>query len=412
MSASPEVPITIHHVGDDPDADEAILELIEGDGYEDTGIAAPRIYARPDFHRLVGRMAGGELRRIFAAADGAIVGSLTWLERELDAAIVGDGPRRLLNALPWFGSHGGPLIGPGIPEEPAWEAAHALVAEFRAASQAEDVLATTLISSPNDDPEFVDLLVDAFEPTEIDWRRSQITPLPVSANDSPERIGERLLMDTFGQKTRNLVRKGLKEGFTIRQRDDDAAWHALETLHAAGMTAIGGPVKPPAHFAALRESHRMAQRLWVAEDGGQIVAALLLLWAGGHVEYLVPAVDADHRSRQPMAAIIYSAMVEAVAGHDIDWSWGGTPMGHDSLHRFKAGFGGEDAPYAIMCRPGPAGVDRLRAIGPARLGQAAPWWYAYPFAALGGDAGDANDDAGDATSDEADGRTRHGREPS
>jgi len=361
------------HLVHDPDAaaDARLEPLLARD-------PVAQIYAHPRYHRALETMVGG--RRVVALAGpaSAPVGALTWLERETDAG-------RILNALPWFGSHGGPCIAADRPPAERIAVAAALAAAFRAAVDRDGVLSGTMILGFADDGPRRAAIEAALAPEAVDERIAQVTPLPPAVGEADE-IGETLLRETFGQKTRNLVRKGRRQSFDVSVRDDDAAWAALHALHAAGMEAIGAPVKPAAHLAALRTLPEQDRGLWIAGEGREIRAAMLLLRWGGTVEYVVPAVDPDHRSRQPISVLVHAAMIDAVQRGDHRWSWGGTPAGQDRLHHFKAGFGARDVPYAYLCRSGPGGRARLAAVGRAGLPRLAPWYYAWPFDQLDAEA--------------------------
>ena len=51
------------------------------------------------------------------------------------------------------------------------------------------------------------------------------------------------MMHRYHYKTRNMVRKALKEGITIRQRPEQDALKWLYTIHTENMAAIGGKHK-------------------------------------------------------------------------------------------------------------------------------------------------------------------------
>ncbi len=325
-------------------------------------------FARPEYHRCLVRMTGGRLVRAFAGPADAPLGAMSWIEGGPPGA-------RVLNALPWFGSHGGPTVAADLPPDAAHAVAASLAARFREAAGESGVRSACLVLGLGDTGDRRRAIEEAFGPEVVDERIAQLTPLP----PADPAIHERLLAETFAQKTRNLVRKGLREGFDVAVRDDGEAWRRLHELHAAGMQAIGGPVKPASHLEALRSLPAGHRELWTAGDEDGIAAAMLLLRWGGTVEYLIPAVAAESRPRQPISAIVHHAMLAAIHRGDRAWNWGGTGRGQRSLHHFKAGFGAREMPYAVLCRSGPGGLEPLRRRGAAGLAADAPWFYCWPY---------------------------------
>ena len=331
-------------------------------------------FARPEYHRCLAAMTGGRLVRAIAGPAAAPEGVMTWLEG-------GPTDGRVLNALPWFGSHGSPSVAADLPPAEADAVAASLAGAFGEAAGESGVRSACLVLGLGEAAERRRVIEQAFGAEVTDERIAQRTPLPAVGDGDADAVGRTLLQEVFGQKTRNLVRKGLRESPGIAVRDDDEAWNRLHELHAAGMAAIGGPIKPAEHLAALRSLPREHRELWTAPDpdGRGIAAAVLLLRWGGTVEYLVPAVAAEARPRQPISAIVHHAMVAAILRGDRWWNWGGTGRTQRSLHHFKAGFGAVDVPYAVLCRCGPGGLEPLRRRGPAGLAADAPWFYAWPY---------------------------------
>ncbi len=333
-------------------------------------------FARPEYHRCLAAMTGGRLVRAVAGPADASEGVITWLEG-------GPPDGRVLNALPWFGSHGSPSVAADLPDAAADAVAASLAGARGEAAGEPGVRSACLVLGLGETAERRRAIEAAFGAEVADERIAQRTPLPKVADGGgdADAVGRTLLEEVFGQKTRNLVRKGLRESLRIAVQDDAEAWDRLHELHAAGMRAIGGPVKPPEHLAALRRLPEAHRELWTATDpdDGRIVAAVLLLRWGGTVEYLVPAVAAEARPRQPISAIVHHAMVAATLRGDRWWNWGGTGRTQRSLHHFKAGFGAVDVPYAVLCRCGPGGLEPLRSRGPAGLAADAPWFYAWPY---------------------------------
>jgi hypothetical protein len=326
------------------------------------------IYPYPEFIAFLERATDTEATIILAEDAGGAVGALTYLTREQP------GVGRILNSLPWYGSHGSCVVDAAGRDADAIRCA--LLLAFRKASDEIDVLSSTMILS-HEEEAFRSLYERAIEPTTTDIRVGQVTKLP--ANIGKE--GETLLA-TFEQKTRNLVRKSLKQGFEECVTDDPAAWDFLHRIHTKNIEALKGAAKPRGHFEMLRQALPPSmRRLSLAMDGDTPVAALLLLFGGRTVEYVTPSIEVGARPRQPLSFLIWNGMREAIERGFTAWNWGGTWVGQPSLHHFKAGFGAEDRHYSYLIRASHKGLAELRRQRP-RLGVLFPYFYTYPFAQL------------------------------
>jgi hypothetical protein len=316
------------------------------------------LYASLAYRDFLASILPGRARYLVALRDDRVVGAIPMFEVETTAG-------RVINSLPWYGSHGGCVTTDD-------DARRALLARYRA--EIDDAVLATMVLPP---AEQVHLKAydGAIAPAERDERIGQFTTLP--EHDDVEAA----LMATYRQKTRNLVRKSLQQGFTRAVRDDDEAWRFLHATHTDNMEAVGGRAKPWAHFAALREHIPASQReLSIALDGDTPVAALLVLRFGVTAEYFTPVIVHDHRSRQPLSFLIHYAMTEHARAGCRHWNWGGTWRSQESLHHFKRGWGADDRPYAYLVHAGPGAVDAL-ADGPRTrlVEETGGFYYLYPF---------------------------------
>jgi hypothetical protein len=270
----------------------------------------------------------------------------------------------VLNALPYFGSNGGPLVG-----DDDGGARDALCAWYAARAQAAGVAAATVIANPL-----------AREPASvvhdlIDMRVGHVTPLR-GAGDALARI--RAAIDGSARRNVNKAQRG---GTTVRVENDSFA--ELEALHRASMEAIGAQVKSSQFFAAIARHLRPGEDygIYVARIGAQAAAALLLLYGGRSADYYVPAVSPDHRGEQPMAAILLQAMTDAAERGLAHWNWGGSWPSHETLQRFKAKWGGVRVEYRYETKVNDPDLLRIRAED---ILAAYPGFYVVPFASLVG----------------------------
>lgn len=272
-----------------------------------------------------------------------------------------DGARgAVLNSLPFFGSNGGPLATDHA-------ASRALCDWYAGEARAEGVLAATVIANPLEPPD-----------TEIgadleDMRVGHITPL-AGAGDVPARISA--VID--GSARRNVA-KAQRCGARVSIATD--GFEQLESLHRRSMEAIGAQVKEPAFFEAVARHFRPGRDfdLYVAHIDAEAVAALLVFYCGVTVDYYVPAVSPEHRSEQPMAAILLQAMTDAAQRGFAHWNWGGSWPGHESLQRFKAKWGGVRREYRYATTLNDRDVLNAR---PEEILAAYPGFFVVPFAHL------------------------------
>jgi len=274
-----------------------------------------------------------------------------------------DGDRGLvLNALPYFGSNGGPLAADAAADE-------ALRAWFVAEAQAEGVLAATVIDNP--------LARPSASPTGdlCDVRVGHVTTL-TGEGEPHARI--RAAID--GSARRNVA-KAQRCGTRVAVENDQRGLDELQSLHRRSMEAIGVQVKEPRFFAAVARIFRSGTDfdVYVARIEEEAVAALLVFYCGRTVDYYVPAVDPEYRSEQPMAAILVQAMSDAAGRGFAHWNWGGSWPSNESLQRFKAKWGG------VRCEYGYATTLNDRDVLDARpedLLAAYPGFFVVPFSYL------------------------------
>ncbi len=285
----------------------------------------------------------------------------------------------VVNSLPFYGSHGGVVSSPHAVER----AAPALMDAFHARNRRYGAVAATIVGNP-----LTASAHDMTAPHLTDRRIGQFSPLPGGADRGE--VEERLFAQ-YHQKTRNMVRKGLKSGYCFRDDGSPAMFAALARMHEEGMRAIGGKFKQPAFFAAVQACFEAGKdyRLFVAETpAGEVAAMVLVLFYRNYAEYFVPVSDASHRSNQPLSALIHHAMIESVVGNGSDcWNWGGTWLTQDGVYRFKSRWGTVDKEYEYRIWLYPENGDVTRLSG-EELAAAYPDFFAVPYSALAGAHGD------------------------
>lgn len=322
------------------------------------------IYSSTEYRNFLERSVGGKPRYLLAINDaGAIVGILPIFV--LDAPGFG----RVINSLPWYGSHGGCVV----LTDDQWGVRRCLLQGYLNLIHDQKALSSTIVLSPFEESGR-DIYQSMLHPVAIDSRVGQMTQLPENGSDLTARLEA-----VLAQKTRNLARKARKQGFELIRSSDQWAWDFLHKTHQENMQGIGGRAKPRAHFDALKASIPESWReISIAMLNGRPVAALLLLFFNKTVEYFTPVIVQEYRALQPLSFLIWHGMLNAVGQGFSYWNWGGTWHTQRSLHHFKAGWGAVDVPYSYFVNASDKGLKLLREERRSVV-DAFPYYYLYPF---------------------------------
>ncbi len=335
---------------DDAAWDEFLLSVPGSLVYHSTryrDLLVDHLGCRPEY--LVARE-GGEIRGVMP---------MMWS----DGMSSGGNGASVLNSLPFYGSHGGPVA---VTDE----AATALTSAWEERAADPGTAAATMVENP-----FLESRPDPPRHELTDERVSQVTPLPQGA-------GEDEILALVDSSARRNFRKAVKAGIEVEL--DEGALGDLHRLHAENMDAIGGLAKDAEFFEAVPRHLRAGDDflVWAARLGGEVVSALLLLRFNGVTEYFTPATAHEHRSEQPLAAILVRAMADAAARGDRLWNWGGTWGTQDGVHRFKRKWGAEEGAYRYYVSVN----DRsLLDSEPDGLRERFRHFYVVPFSALQAD---------------------------
>lgn len=285
----------------------------------------------------------------------------------------------VVNSLPFYGSHGGIVGSPNLDAE----VSDALFLALKEVCLEVNAFSCTVIESPWDPHKdrYRSYNADLF-----DERIGQITSLPERADESI--VGERL-MSLYHQKTRNMVRKGLKGGFDVKHDGSMDTISALHAIHDENIRAIGGLPKPKTVFQAIQKvfTYDEDYRVYTAMKDGRIIAAVLLFYYKDTVEYFCPATIESYRNQQPLSMMIYLAMRDAVIERNEKyWNWGGTWLSQRGVYKFKSRWGTKDHHYKyhIKLYKEPS---FLRALPMESYLHSYPYFYTIPFHLLKTDNG-------------------------
>jgi hypothetical protein len=238
-----------------------------------------------------------------------------------------DGPLGpVANSLPFFGSHGGPIAVTDSARAALWNV-------FEELASRPGVAAATAIGSP------FDVESPPIHWNLVDERIGQMSSL--EGEGSPE---DRILHMIDGSAVRN-IRKAERSDVTVAIENDRLDF--LADAHRASMAEINGTPKPATFFQKVTRYFRADgdYRIYIARRGGEPIAGLLVFYFNRVVEYFVPATIKSARELQPMALILYRAMLDATNRGCILWNWGGTWPSQEGVYRFKRKWGAKDFPY-------------------------------------------------------------------
>ena len=244
----------------------------------------------------------------------------------------------VINSLPFYGSHGGFVASKNVDPKKLQLLSDAYV-EFVKETEA---FSSTIIESPLDQGQ---LGLPKLSCDRHDFRIGQVKRL---AHFKTHEDLNHALLCSLHQKTRNMVRKGMKGGFEIAHGLSDEIVTTLHRIHEENILAVKGIPKPIELFFAITEVYEYDKdyRFYVAWRGREVVSAILIFYFKNMVEYFCPVIKDQYRSEQPLSSLIFAAMKDCIEerGSEI-WNWGGTWLSQDGVYRFKKRWGSEDIPY-------------------------------------------------------------------
>ncbi|MFA5165758.1 MAG: peptidoglycan bridge formation glycyltransferase FemA/FemB family protein [Candidatus Paceibacterota bacterium] len=235
---------------------------------------------------------------------------------------------KVYNSLPYYGSNGG-IVGSNV------LACEALIKEYR--TLAENCSSATIIENPLENYNYDSL--------PIDYQGQRISF--INSLDFPE---DDYLLANIESSTRRNIKKA--QSFGIKCEVDNSLMFYLQSTHYENMGRIGGIPKNPEFFQNISKYFCAGEdyNIYAAKKGGEIVAALLLFYFNGTVEYFVPVITKEFREMQPLALIIYQAMLDSAKQGFRRWNWGGTWLSQEGVYRFKKKWGGKEGRYRYLTK--------------------------------------------------------------
>lgn len=229
---------------------------------------------------------------------------------------------KILNALPFYGSHG------SIFSDNA-EVYQALLNCYITLGNKYD--AATFIENPLSTTNHQFLIHSHYH----DKRIGQWTNIE----------NEEILFNSFESSARRNIKKAIQ--YDVKVDVDNTCLEFLHKIHKENILSIGGLPKEERFFNLLNK-HFIAgtdYNIYVAYYNNQLISALLIFYYNNTVEYFIPATVAEYRHVQALPLIIYQGMIDASKRGYKWWNWGGTWLSQTGVYKFKRKFGAKDMQY-------------------------------------------------------------------
>ncbi len=271
----------------------------------------------------------------------------------------------VLNSSPFYGSHGGVLANDAV-------VAEKLLVEYSNIMHLHKCVAATIVGSPLED--WDDIYKKVFQPRFVDERIGMMTFFPYVDG----RAYSDTLMEIYDPSLRRNIKKAIRNGVTVSIDNSESALAFLYDVHRCNMERIGGLSKPRRFFELIYEyfDKSVDFNVYIARMNGRKIAALLIFYYQGTVEYYTPVIVEEFRTFQPLSLIIYKAMIDSMERRFIKWNWGGTGLRQESLYKFKKKWGVTEYRYYYYTK---VLNDKLLKENRETIMNEYNYYFVYPF---------------------------------
>lgn len=315
-------------------------------------------------HALEGLLERTESHYLVVRLEGSPVGAMPVMVKE--------SPRlgRVANSLPFWGSHGGFVLDPGLKPSVRKSVVEAL-AKGHQSLLADDFLSSTVISSSYDP--------DKGRYEEVGWHP---TDSRVGQVLEFGRLGEDPAA-TFKKSARNAVGRARRAGLETGWGSGSDLATALAEGHERGILRLHGKPRPRSFFASLGEFFEADQdyRIYYARSGSEYAALLLVFYYKQTIEYFVPVISEEFRSLSPMNLLVEEVVKDGIKRGSTSLNFGGTRKNMDGVYRFKESFGAQERPYHYYNML-PRGMAAFKGLSEEDIAEEFEWFYVVPFESL------------------------------
>jgi hypothetical protein len=310
---------------------------------------------------------------LVAKSNGKIVGVLPSLMKKNTRY------GNVLNSLPFFGTHGGPVALPTLNEGERLQVKKELLLSFKELAKENDCIFSTLITTPFETD--LDFIQETLKPDFIDPRITQMTVFPKEVSD----IENEIMYNTIEKRCRTAIRKAQKSKIKIEFAQDLSHLDELFEMHKIGMERKHGIYKPPRFFEILFNEFSGSQnkdfKILFAWKDNEIIASLLLLYYKNIVDYFTPCFKLEYSSLQPIALLVYEAMKDSLKNGYAIWNFGGTRKTLQGVYMFKRSWGAKDYPYQYFINAY-GDTSGIRNLQEEEILSEYEWFYVIPFTEL------------------------------
>lgn len=189
---------------------------------------------------------------------------------------------------------------------------------------------------------------------------------------------EAAALAALSNKTRNLLRKGQRDGVEVLAGSEHLP--AFYSVYAEAMARKGVAIHHRGFFEALLQAFGPRATLFAARHRGRFVAGLLLLTGEGSAIYPYQATSREGRAHAATQALVWAALRECARRGIPQLDLGESTEGGD-VYAFKEHFGGtpREVAYCAVQGPAPPAAGASRGARRGALSRAMPGWVLRPW---------------------------------
>jgi len=286
----------------------------------------------------------------------------------------------VLNSLPFYGTHGGPIVSPNLSSNLRIKVKEKLLVAFKELARRNDCILSTLITTPFEKD--LPIFHESLKPEFIDSRVGQITTFPRIVSN----IENEIMYNTVEKRCRTAIRKAQKSGVKVEFAQDLKNLDILMEMHRVGLSRKQGLYKPASFFEVLFDIFAQSQNesfklLFARKGDGEIIGGLLLFYYKNIVSYFTPCFKLEYSKLQPLSLLIYEAMRDAIRNGYTVWNFGGTWKTLHGVYMFKRSWGAKDYPYYYFINSYKS-INRIKSLQAEEILSEYKWFYVLPFSEL------------------------------